>query len=222
MYLTRPEIEATLAVVQRRSAVGSRLIVAYHAPAALLWILGPLLRLVGEPLRSVFTEGGMRDLLGRFGFSVTRDEDVPTIAARISPGDGPCRACHQAPAHRHGGCQVTLSAKRWESPKPRRSSRCLELWAIVAGLISLAEEVNPAGESPEEGCGGDEAGAALLDRVAPQGEGWSRGSDLDQVVDSSLGLSVLARVPLRFGRPLSVFRAADNPRLKPGWKEVDC
>ena len=85
MYLTRAEVRATLAVIARRSAEGSRLVIAYHAPALVLLIAGLLVRRVGEPLRSVFTAGGMRKMLERYGFAVTRDEGLPAFAAALSP-----------------------------------------------------------------------------------------------------------------------------------------
>lgn len=85
MYLTRAEIEASLAVITRLSAPGSRLIVAYHRPKWLLWLIRPLMRRIGEPLRSAFTPAAMRMLLGAHGFRVLRDEDVRTIASRLSP-----------------------------------------------------------------------------------------------------------------------------------------
>jgi methyltransferase (TIGR00027 family) len=84
MYLTRTEIEASLRVIERLSAPGSRLIVAYHRSALLLWLVGPFMRLMGEPLRSAFTAEAMRELLGAHGFVVVRDEDVRTIASTLS------------------------------------------------------------------------------------------------------------------------------------------
>ncbi len=83
MYLTVEEIEATLAVIERRSAVGSRLIVAYHSPALLLWVISPLVRRVGEPLKSEFQPDAMRALLAKHGFAVVSDEGLPTAAKRL-------------------------------------------------------------------------------------------------------------------------------------------
>ena len=40
MYLTRADIEATLAVVARRSAPGSRLVVLYLSPALISRLVG--------------------------------------------------------------------------------------------------------------------------------------------------------------------------------------
>lgn len=85
MYLRRSEVEATLGVIARRSAVESRLIIAYHAPALMLILAGLLVRRVGEPLRSVYTAGGMQSLLERHGFNVVRDDGLPAITARLSP-----------------------------------------------------------------------------------------------------------------------------------------
>jgi methyltransferase (TIGR00027 family) len=85
MYLTRPDVEATLAVVERRSAAGGRLIIAYHSPALMLRFVGVIVRRLGEPLRSTFTADAMRALLAKHGFGVVRDEDLPSVAATLSP-----------------------------------------------------------------------------------------------------------------------------------------
>jgi methyltransferase (TIGR00027 family) len=84
MYLTRADIEATLAVIDRRSAPGSRLIVAYHSPAPLLLVVGLLLRPIGEPLRSAFKPDAMRALLAKHRFDVVSDQDIHTIGAALS------------------------------------------------------------------------------------------------------------------------------------------
>jgi methyltransferase (TIGR00027 family) len=85
MYLTRADVEATLSIVTRRSAAGSRLIVAYISPAPLRWIVGLAVRRLGEPFRSVFTCDAMRGLLEQHGFRVLDDRDVVTIARALSP-----------------------------------------------------------------------------------------------------------------------------------------
>jgi len=84
MYLELADIEATLAVVARRSAPESRLVVVYHSPAALLWFVGLMLRRLGEPLRSVFRAAELRALLARYAFDVVQDEALPAIGARLS------------------------------------------------------------------------------------------------------------------------------------------
>jgi len=84
MYLSQADIEATLAVVQQRSAPGSQLVIVYHAPALILSVVGLFLRRVGEPLRSAFTPTQMRALLARYGFEVSADRDLPRIAATLS------------------------------------------------------------------------------------------------------------------------------------------
>jgi methyltransferase (TIGR00027 family) len=88
MYLTRAQIEATLAVVARRSASASRLVVLYHRPALMLALVGLVVRAVGEPLRSAFTPEEMKALLGAYHFDVTRDDDAPTIARALDPDLG--------------------------------------------------------------------------------------------------------------------------------------
>jgi len=84
MYLERAAIEATLAVVQRRSAPGSHLILLYLSRALILPLVAFFLRRIGEPIRSLFTPDQMCTLLARHGFTVTRDEGLPAIAARLS------------------------------------------------------------------------------------------------------------------------------------------
>lgn len=88
MYLSRTDIEATLAVLQRRSAPGSRLIIVYHVPALILAVVGLLLRRLGEPLRSSFEPHELSALLSRYGFEVTSDQDVSGIGHSFSPEVG--------------------------------------------------------------------------------------------------------------------------------------
>jgi methyltransferase (TIGR00027 family) len=85
MYLDRNDIEATLRVIENRSATGSRLIVAYHRPAWVLLIVKPILRRLGEPIRTVLTPLQMQELMARYGFSTRWDRDVPTIGSELSP-----------------------------------------------------------------------------------------------------------------------------------------
>jgi methyltransferase (TIGR00027 family) len=85
MYLERADIEATLSVLARRSAPGSRLTIAYVAPVFLRWLIGLMLRRIGEPFRSIFTAEQMRELLARHGFRAGSDEDIVAIAKRLSP-----------------------------------------------------------------------------------------------------------------------------------------
>ncbi len=84
MYLGQREIEETLAVVARRSLVGSRLLVLYHSPALLLHLVGPVVRWLGEPLRSSFRPEAMRLLLGKFHFELLRDQSVLEIGRAMS------------------------------------------------------------------------------------------------------------------------------------------
>jgi methyltransferase (TIGR00027 family) len=84
MYLELADIEATLSVIGRRSAPRSRLVVMYFRPALMSWLVGFIVRRVGEPFRSAFTPDQMRALLDRYGFTVTRDETLPAIAGRLS------------------------------------------------------------------------------------------------------------------------------------------
>ncbi|HKO90670.1 MAG TPA: class I SAM-dependent methyltransferase, partial [Polyangiaceae bacterium] len=84
MYLAQSAIEATLDVVQKRSAPDSQLIVVYHSPARILKLVGLVLRFVGEPLRSVFSAEQLRELLARSGFDVSADSDLPTLGSALS------------------------------------------------------------------------------------------------------------------------------------------
>jgi methyltransferase (TIGR00027 family) len=84
MYLTRSAIESTLTVIARRSAPSSRLIVLYHSPALLLRLVGPIVRWLGEPLRSAFSPESMRALLESHGFEAVRDRSVAEIGRGIS------------------------------------------------------------------------------------------------------------------------------------------
>jgi O-methyltransferase involved in polyketide biosynthesis len=86
MYLTPPEVEATLRVVAARSAPGSQLVIVYIGPGG--WILplvGLVVRRLGEPFRSRYSASEMRALLARHGFEVRRDESLPASAARVAP-----------------------------------------------------------------------------------------------------------------------------------------
>ena len=85
MYLERADIEATLRVIQGRSAPGSQLVVLYLSRRSLLLpLIAVVLRRVGEPLRSLFSPDQFRALLAKYGFAVVRDEGLPAIAARLS------------------------------------------------------------------------------------------------------------------------------------------
>jgi methyltransferase (TIGR00027 family) len=84
MYLAQPAIDATLAVIDRRSAPASRLVVAYHAPALILRVVGAVVRRMGEPLHSSFTPDAMRALLARYRFDVVRDASIASLGAAIS------------------------------------------------------------------------------------------------------------------------------------------
>ena len=88
MYLTPEAVEATLAVIDARSAEGSRLLVAYHARGWMLPFIGFLLRRLGEPLRSVYSPEAMRALLARYGYAVVEDADLPTLANRLATDGG--------------------------------------------------------------------------------------------------------------------------------------
>jgi methyltransferase (TIGR00027 family) len=86
MYLTPPEVEATLRIASARSAPASRLAIVYLGPGG--WIVpfvGLVVRRLGEPFRSRYTAEEMRELLARHGFEAQRDESLPVSAARVAP-----------------------------------------------------------------------------------------------------------------------------------------
>ncbi len=85
MYLEQRDIEATLAILERRSAPGSQLVVVYNAPAWMSLVVGMILRRVGEPFRSSFSAAQMSALLARYGFEVASDESIPDLAATLDP-----------------------------------------------------------------------------------------------------------------------------------------
>jgi methyltransferase (TIGR00027 family) len=88
MYLSRDEIETTLSTVGARSAPGSRLIVAYHQPALMLFLLAVIVWRLGEPIRTVLTPHQMQKLLARYGFCKRWDRALPAIGSELSPEIG--------------------------------------------------------------------------------------------------------------------------------------
>jgi methyltransferase (TIGR00027 family) len=88
MYLTPADVEATLAVIARRSSAKSRLVIVYHSPAFFLPLVSLFLRRYGEPFRSAFEPEAMRALLWKYDFSVVRDDSANAIGARLSAALG--------------------------------------------------------------------------------------------------------------------------------------
>ena len=93
-YLTRPEVDVTVAAIATRSAPGSVVIVAYQAPsvvgtvgrrlthfAARIGKLGD--PLADEPWRSLWSPDAMSRLLGRHGLRVRVDRSLLEVAADI-------------------------------------------------------------------------------------------------------------------------------------------
>jgi methyltransferase (TIGR00027 family) len=85
MYLPEEAIAATLRVIDRRSAPGSRLIIVYHVPSWMLLTIAPLVRRLGEPLRSQTTPAEMSRLLERHDYRVVRDAAVSDFAKQGPP-----------------------------------------------------------------------------------------------------------------------------------------
>jgi hypothetical protein len=59
-------------------------VIVYIAPALMLLVLAPLVKRMGEPLRSVFRPRGMSALLARHRFRAIRDVRVADVARSMS------------------------------------------------------------------------------------------------------------------------------------------
>ena len=86
MYLTRAAMRATLPPIATRSADGSTLIINYHTHMRRP-IAGLLLRLLGEPMRSMWSPEEMAAELHAAGFDVDDDSGVADWAKRFATGD---------------------------------------------------------------------------------------------------------------------------------------
>jgi len=84
MYLAPADVEATLAVIQGRSAPGSRLILVYHRPALMLRAINLFVARLGEPFRSAYTPEAMRSLLAKYGFELAADAPINELGAGLS------------------------------------------------------------------------------------------------------------------------------------------
>jgi methyltransferase (TIGR00027 family) len=95
-YLAPADVGATVTAVGRAAAAGSRLVATYQVPtlrAGLMRRLGRIVAaaglrrnpLAGEPWRSTWTPAGIAGLMARYGFRVTTDEDLHTVARRVAP-----------------------------------------------------------------------------------------------------------------------------------------
>jgi methyltransferase (TIGR00027 family) len=93
-YLTADQVAATLAVVEQRSAPGSRLVVNYQAPsakAALGRLIGRLMRRLArspdpwraEPHRSHWTPDALSALLAEHGFTTRSDHDLLQVSLAL-------------------------------------------------------------------------------------------------------------------------------------------
>jgi methyltransferase (TIGR00027 family) len=85
MYLTPDDVAATLRVIEQRSAPKSALVLLYMTRAPIMVLVRYLLRRMGEPVRSTYTPSQMAALLARFGFTIARDEDLPSMGRRMTP-----------------------------------------------------------------------------------------------------------------------------------------
>ena len=94
MYLTKEDVEKSLAVIAKRSAPASRLIVLYITERLMRRLVNIVVSRMGEPFRSVFTVEEMRDLLSKYGFGIVRDQAIPEIALDL--GDEIFRVARRA------------------------------------------------------------------------------------------------------------------------------
>ncbi|MBX3230618.1 MAG: class I SAM-dependent methyltransferase [Labilithrix sp.] len=89
-YLTPAAIDATLAIVGRRSAPGSALAMTYvtpeygEVPRVLAPLVRPAFRLLGEPLRGTMTTEAAAAALERHGLTPVRDDAIADLSARLS------------------------------------------------------------------------------------------------------------------------------------------
>jgi methyltransferase (TIGR00027 family) len=76
MYLPRVAIEATLSMLARVTAAGSVLLATYYdlRADARTRFARPLFSIIGEPLRSSFSQDDIRELFAAHGFSIESDE----------------------------------------------------------------------------------------------------------------------------------------------------
>ena len=83
MYLDDRALRSTLAVVRKRSAPGSRVLVHYHEPPPRHWRAGWLFERIGEPQVGLRTREVMLRELGQAGFEVLDDAGVHEQAERL-------------------------------------------------------------------------------------------------------------------------------------------
>lgn len=102
MYLTHEAERATLADIARRSARGSTLIVNYHS-ALRRFLVGLVLRLIGEPQISAWTPEEMAADLRAAGFTVQEDSGMPEWNQRFARG--------QAKVERFGLMRVVVARR---------------------------------------------------------------------------------------------------------------
>jgi len=88
-YLAPSDVEAAIAAMAARSAVGSRLLATYNEPPR---SVRPLARWVSargrEPARASFTPAQMHAMLRRYGFAVRSDRDSLERARRVGVAPG--------------------------------------------------------------------------------------------------------------------------------------
>jgi methyltransferase (TIGR00027 family) len=91
-YLRRVEVAATLRSISVLSAPGSRLIANYQSPSAFgrfgrvvsRLLAGRRSALAGEPWRSLWKPYQIETLFRRYGFDILTDEDLYTLARRLT------------------------------------------------------------------------------------------------------------------------------------------
>ena len=137
-YLTKTDVDATLAVIDECSAPGSRLILTYTAPAQLRllgvkrwWLIAVVdsalqvvMQFVGawpaenEPYVSSWDPEAMRTLLTSHNFAVTNDQDLYPVARQLGMSAQLPRGEGQQPVLREVG-RVAIADKRRVARAPR-------------------------------------------------------------------------------------------------------
>lgn len=111
-YLTPASIDATLAIVARRSADGSALAMTYATPnlADLPRVLQPVAEaafmVIGEPLRGAMSTEAAAALLRTHGFEIERDDLIVDLAAPLGVAR-PRRAINE---------RLVVGCRRLDSP----------------------------------------------------------------------------------------------------------
>lgn len=112
MYLTREAARATLADVAARSAPGSILAVTYGVPSMAARGVGPVLDLIGEPLRNLMVPRDAAALVGEAGFVPVADTGPRDWAAEAGVKPPRLRVSERLIVARFGGAGVDQNSPK--------------------------------------------------------------------------------------------------------------